>query len=94
MPRLSVHHPEDSGESVFAPDRVEVEIAPSDDSVDDRGRVELTGASTTVTVKPGETLALGGISRSSDQQSAGSRVITASERAKDERVLLLTVDIE
>jgi len=79
---------------ILAPDRVQVEIAPSDDSVDDRGRVELTGASTTVTVKPGETLALGGISRSSDQQSAGSRVITASERAKDERVLLLTVDIE
>ena len=79
---------------ILAPDRVQVEIAPSDDSVDDRGRVELTGASTTVIVKPGETLALGGISRSSDDHSAGSRVITASERAKDERVLLLTVDIE
>ena len=79
---------------ILAPDRVQVEIAPTDDSVDDRGRVEFTGASTTVIVKPGETVALGGISRSSDGHSAGSRVITSSERAKDERVLLLTVDIE
>jgi type II secretory pathway component GspD/PulD (secretin) len=79
---------------ILAPDRVQVEIAPTDDSVDDRGRVELTGASTTVIVKPGETVALGGISQESDDHSAGTRVITASERAKDERVLLLTVDIE
>ena len=79
---------------ILAQDRVQVEIAPTDDSVDDRGRVEFTGATTTVIVKPGETVALGGISRSSDEHSAGSRVITASESAKDERVLLLTVDIE
>jgi type II secretory pathway component GspD/PulD (secretin) len=79
---------------VLAEDRVQVEIAPTDDTVDDRGRVEFTGAATTVIVKPGETVALGGISRSGDEHRAGSRVITASERAKGERVLLLTVDVE
>jgi len=79
---------------ILSQDRVQVEITPTDDSVDERGRVEFTGAATTVVVKPGETVALGGISRSSDGQRVGSRVITASEHAKDERVLLLTVDVE
>jgi type II secretory pathway component GspD/PulD (secretin) len=79
---------------ILAEDRVQVEIAPTDDSVDDHGRVEFTGATTTVTVTAGETVALGGISRSSDEHRTGSRVITASEAAKEERVLLLTVDIE
>ena len=79
---------------ILAQDRVQVEIAPTDDSVDDRGRVEFSGAATTVIVKAGETVALGGISRSSDEDHAGSRVIAASENAKDERVILLTVEFE
>jgi type II secretory pathway component GspD/PulD (secretin) len=79
---------------ILAEDRVQVEIAPTDDTVDDRGRVEFTGAATTVVVKPGETVALGGISRSSEEHSTGSRVISGSERAEEERVLLLTVDVE
>jgi hypothetical protein len=79
---------------ILSEDRVQVEITPSDDTVDDRGRVEFTGAATTVVVKPGETVALGGISRSGTDRRTGSRVITASERAKDERVLLLTVDVD
>ena len=36
----------------------------------------------------------GGISRTGDDHSAGSPVITASRQARDERVLLLTVDVE
>ncbi len=79
---------------ILGEDRVQVEITPTDDTVDDHGRVEFTGATTTVTVKAGETVALGGISRSSDEHQMGSRVITASAAAKEERVLLLTVDIE
>jgi len=79
---------------ILAQDRVQVEIAPTDDSVDDRGRVEFTGATTTVIVNPGETVVLGGISRTSDDHSAGSRMIAASRQARDERVLLLTVDVE
>jgi type II secretory pathway component GspD/PulD (secretin) len=79
---------------ILAEDQVQVEIAPSDDSVDDRGRVEFTGASATVIVKPGETVALGGITRSGDDRRAGSPVITVSEEARDERVLLLTVQVE
>jgi hypothetical protein len=45
-------------------------------------------------VKPGETVVLGGISRTLEDESAGSRVITASRQSRDERVLLLTIDIE
>ena len=79
---------------ILAQDRVQVEIAPTDDSVDGRGRVEFTGATTTVIVKPGETVVLGGISRAGDAHRAGSPVITAIGQARDERVLLLTVDVE
>jgi hypothetical protein len=77
---------------ILADDRVHLEIAPTDESVDDRGRVEFTGATTTVIAKPGETVALGGISRASDQHSVGS--LTASEQVRDDRILLLTVDVE
>jgi hypothetical protein len=73
---------------------VRVEIAPTDDSVDDRGRVELSGATTTLVVKPGETVVLGGISRTGNDQRAGAPVITSTGQALDERVLLLTVEIE
>lgn len=79
---------------ILSDDRVQVEIQPTDEVVDDRGRVEFTGAATTVIVKPGETVALGGLSRSSGGHREGSRVITASEVARDERILLLTVEIE
>ncbi len=79
---------------ILSDDRVQVEIQPTDDDVDDLGRVEFTGAATTVIVKPGETVALGGITRSTDGHREGSRVITASEVARRERVLLLTVDID
>jgi len=79
---------------ILSEDRVQVEITPSDDTVDDHGRVEFTGASTTVIVKPGETVALGGISSSGDQHRRGTRVLAGSERSKDERLLLLSVDVE
>jgi type II secretory pathway component GspD/PulD (secretin) len=79
---------------ILADDRVQVEITPTDDVVDDRGRVEFTGAATTVIVKPGETVALAGISQGGEGRAEGSRVISASGTARDERILLLSVDVE
>jgi len=57
------------------------------------GRTRFIGADTTVIVRPGETVALGEISRHADSRESGARVLR-SERTSDERILLLTVELE
>ncbi len=74
--------------------RVRVELSPSEAQVDDRGRVRFVEAVTTLVVTPGETVALGGIARTTDAAERGSRAYVARQRSRDERVLLLTVDVQ
>jgi hypothetical protein len=78
---------------VLGDGRVRVEIAPEDAAVDEGGRVAFTAASTVVEVRPGETVALGGIGGRLDDRAAGTSGL-ARERAREESVLLLTVDVE
>ncbi len=79
---------------ILADGRVHVELMPMEADVNARGRVRFTGASTVVTVRPGETVAVGGIDRTNDVRREGGRVYEANQRADRERVLLLRVEIE
>ena len=71
-----------------------VELQPVEASVDPRGRVRFSGAATTLTLRPGETVAIGGIDRSSTSHTTGSRVLSASQQTRESRVLLLGVEVE
>jgi type II secretory pathway component GspD/PulD (secretin) len=74
--------------------RVQVDLAPFTGRFGRGGRIESSGASTVVTVAPGETVAVGGLDRARD----GSRTELLSgaqeARTRDDSVLLLRVDVE
>jgi type II secretory pathway component HofQ len=74
--------------------RVQVDLAPFTGRFGRGGRIESSGASTVVTVAPGETVAVGGL----DQARDGSRTELLSgaqeARTRDDSVLLLRVDVE
>lgn len=74
--------------------RVEVDLAPFAGRFGRGGQIESAGASTVVTVSPGETVVVGGLTRAADD--ADSRLPTGAERSRsrDDRALLLRVDIE
>jgi type II secretory pathway component HofQ len=74
--------------------RVLVELQPVESSVDARGRVRFSGAATTLTLRPGETVAIGAIDRSSTTRATGSRVLAASQETRESRILLLGVEVE
>lgn len=74
--------------------RVLVELQPVESSVDARGRVRFSGAATTLTLRPGETVAIGAIDRSSTTRATGSRVLAASQETRETRILLLGVEVE
>jgi type II secretory pathway component GspD/PulD (secretin) len=78
---------------VLGDGRVRVEIEPENAAVDERGRITATAAATVVEVRSGETVALGGIARRTGERTAGSSGL-ARERASEEHLLLLTVDVE
>jgi type II secretory pathway component GspD/PulD (secretin) len=73
--------------------RVQVEIQPFEGSLRGDGSIRYTGAATTVVVKPGETVALGGISQSVQQRSRGTTG-AVRESGSSDQVLLLTVEVE
>jgi hypothetical protein len=77
---------------VLGDGRVRVEIEPSDAEVDAGGRTAFTAAATTVTLRPGETVAIGEVARRSEGHEVGTRVI-GTERDREERLLLLTVEL-
>jgi hypothetical protein len=74
--------------------RVQVEITPEQASLEPGGRVAFTGAATTVTVKPGETLALGEVGGDEATRVRGVPEAAAAGRSRSERVLLLRVEVE
>ncbi len=74
--------------------RVLVELQPLESTVDAHGRVRFSGAATTVTLAPGETVAIGAIERGSTSRASGARVLAASQDARETRVLLLTAEVE
>jgi hypothetical protein len=73
--------------------RVQIEISPSDATVDPAGRTRFVAGDTTVVVSPGETVAIGEIARRAEGRELGTRVLD-SQRTRQERVLLLSVEVE
>jgi type II secretory pathway component GspD/PulD (secretin) len=79
---------------VLGDGRVQVEIVPEQSSLEPGGRVAFTGAATTLTLKPGETVALAGVDASESSTSRGVPEAAASRRSHRSRVLLLRADVE
>jgi type II secretory pathway component GspD/PulD (secretin) len=79
---------------VLGDGRVQVEIMPEQSSLEPGGRVAFTGAATTVTLKPGETVALGGVEASESSTSRGVPEATAARSGTRSRVLLLRAEVE
>jgi hypothetical protein len=79
---------------VLGDGRVQVEIIPEQASLEPGGRVAFMGASATVTLKPGETIALAGVEASQSSAARGVPEATASRRSSHSRVLLLRAEVE
>ena len=79
---------------VLGDGRVQLELTPFQGQVDARGRVAFSDATTTVVVKPGETIAVGGLYRHGT--SSTDSVLRSRSRTErvDEQVLLLRVEVE
>ena len=77
---------------VLADGRVRVELEPVDAEVDALGRTRFTVASTILTVRPGETVAVGEVARRTEGGEIGTRALD-SRRSEEERILLLTVEL-
>jgi len=78
---------------VLGDGRIQVDIAPIDARVDDRGRTEFTRGATRVLLRPGETVAIGAVARDRDAGTTSGRAIS-TERGREERILLLTAELE
>jgi hypothetical protein len=74
--------------------RVQVDLAPFSGHFGRGGKIDSTGASTVITVTPGETVAVGGLERSSDASNTTLPSGAQQASARDESVLLLRVDVE
>ena len=74
--------------------RVQVELRPGEASLDEGGGVRFTSAATTLTLRPGETVAIGSIERGDRRRLRGGRVTSAGQDERSSRVLLLTVQVE
>lgn len=74
--------------------RVEVDLAPFAGRIGRDGRIESAGASTVVTIAPGETVVVGGLARA--EQGSSVRMPSGAERSRsqDDTVLLLRADVE
>jgi len=77
---------------VLGDGRVRVAIAPSDATVDERGRVTYSAAATEVELRPGETVVLGSLALAEDARQLGSRSLRAHR--EEEELLLLRVELE
>ena len=74
--------------------RVEVDLAPFAGRFERGGRIESAGASTIVTVAPGETVAVGGLARAEDTSDVRLPSGAGRSRSQDDTVLLLRADVE
>jgi type II secretory pathway component GspD/PulD (secretin) len=90
--------PADSGleahARVLGDGRVLLELRPFEARFQRDGRIETAEASTTLTLEPGKTVVIGGLSGAQGAASLDGFAGTGSGRTRDERVLLLTVRIE
>ena len=73
--------------------RVRVALEPFEGSLGRDGAIHSSGAATEVTVKPGETVAIGGLSRPSELRTHGTGGAASEERYED-WVLLLRAELE
>jgi type II secretory pathway component HofQ len=73
--------------------QVRVAFQPFEGELKRGGTIERSGAATEVTVRPGETVAIGGVTQSSESRSRGLRGAEQEQR-REERVLLLRVEVE
>jgi type II secretory pathway component GspD/PulD (secretin) len=73
--------------------RVRVAIQPFEGSLGRGGVVHQSGAATEVTVKPGDTIAIGGLTQAQEQRSAGTGGALREERSED-WLLLLRAEVE
>jgi hypothetical protein len=73
--------------------RVRVQIQPFEGSPQPGGAIRTSGAASEVTVRPGETVAIGGITQSGEQRSRSLGGASREERYED-WVLLLRTEVE
>ena len=73
--------------------RVRVQIQPFEGELQRGGTIRSSGAATEITVQPGETVAIGGITQSGEQRSRGLGGASREERYED-WVLLLRTEVE
>ncbi len=73
------------------PDAIEVEITPIVEELQRGGSIRETGASTQIRVRPGESVALGGVTR--QETSSGSDVFRGAERGAAASESLLVVRV-
>lgn len=73
--------------------RVRVELQPFEGAVERGGVVRSGGAATEVTLQPGETLAIGGLTQEREQRSRGLGG-AANEQRYDDWLLLLRTEVE
>jgi type II secretory pathway component HofQ len=73
--------------------RVRVAFQPFEGELKRGGTIERSGAATEVTVRPGETVAIGGITQSAERSSRGLSGAEQKE-TRSEQVLLLRVEVE
>jgi len=73
------------------PEAIEVEITPIVEQLGPGGSIRETGASTQIRVKPGESVAIGGVTR--QERSAGADVLRGAERGSAASESLLVVRV-
>ncbi|MCP5045486.1 MAG: hypothetical protein GY944_31030 [bacterium] len=78
---------------VLGDGRIRLEIASRDSRVDDAGRVDFAGTTTTVVASAGETIAIGDLAQASRSQHASGRS-WSTRKSSEKRVFLLTLEIE
>jgi hypothetical protein len=73
--------------------RVRVALQPFEGALERGGAIRSSGAATEVTVQPGETIAIGGITQEREQRSRGLGG-AANEKGYEDWVLLLRAELE
>jgi len=84
----------DARARVLADGRIQIELRPIDSQLRAAGRVEYSSAATTVVLDPGRTVALAGLIRTADAESASFASQAGSAQRGDESLLLLTARVE
>lgn len=84
----------DAKPRILGDGRVQIDINPYQEDMTPEGVVHTTGAVTTVTLKPGELLTIGGIDQTRSEKTTSITHGAGVAEARDEQVLLLRVEIE